>query len=68
MPCCVRDVAYKVLSQHFIKRVLHFKCDAIGVSQGEANEMEPILCKQVQNFAAHGMAGNLIHIKIVFNK
>jgi hypothetical protein len=43
-----------------IKWVLIFRSDAIGSSQGGAYEAEPNLCKQVQNFAAHGMAGIFI--------
>ncbi len=39
---------------------MSYGCDAIGVSQGGANEEEPILRKQVQNYVAHGMAGSFL--------
>jgi len=60
IPCCVRDAAYNVLSQHFKQRVFTFRCNAIGLGQGGAYEEEPILRKQVQNCVAHGMAGSFL--------
>ncbi len=40
-----------------IKDLIIYARDAIGESQGESVEAGSGLRKQVQNFAAHGMAG-----------
>lgn len=57
IPCCVRDVAYKFWANTLKHGFLSYWRDAIGLSQGGTDEAEPVLRKQVQNRAAHGMAG-----------
>jgi hypothetical protein len=52
-----RDVATSVLSQHFKKGFLTHGSNAIGFGQGGSSLAAPILLRQVQNYATHGMAG-----------
>jgi len=40
----------------------HYKGDAIGFGQGGSHIAEPGLLRQVQNFAAHGMAGPFFNL------
>jgi len=56
----VRDVATSVLSQHFKKGYHTHTGNAIGFGQGGASVAAPILLRQVQNSATHGMAGTFI--------
>ena len=51
--CC----RFTVLSQHTQNGVQSHERDAIGLSQGGALGKDPILRRQVQNFAAHDTVG-----------
>ena len=57
LPCCVRDCCFPVLSQQVPYGNHHLTGNAIDFGQGSACEEAPALLMQVQNFAAHGMAG-----------
>jgi len=60
LPCCARDAAHPVLSQHPLNGTQYFVMNAIGFGQGVNDEESAYLLLQVQNYAAHGMVGYLI--------
>ncbi len=57
LPCCVRDVALSVLSQHSLKGPPILRTQRDRPEPRRSCRVGVHLRKQVQNFATHGMSG-----------